>query len=71
MFFTMPYMEDTIEVYGEYSPGWSGSREEPPEEEEFIVNAVYYNGSDVSFIVDFEIIEEYFWDNIDEIRSRC
>jgi hypothetical protein len=68
--FTMPYHCGVIQVYFSYTKGWGGNREEPPEPDEMEIEFVYYNGNDVTEIVDLDTIEEYFWRNIDTIKEE-
>jgi len=70
MNFTMPYFNGCIEVQAEYFAGYKGSREEPPEDDTLEIEYVTYNGNDVSDIVDWETVEEYFWENIKEIMNE-
>jgi len=70
MNFTMPYRNSAIEVTAEYFDGYKGNREEPPEDDTLEILYVTYNGCDVSDIVDWDVIEEYFWEHIKEIMNE-
>jgi hypothetical protein len=63
MKFDMPYENGCVEVYGEYTKGWVGNQEEPPEDDIMEVLYVLFEGKDVSDIVDYDRIETYFWEN--------
>ena len=67
--FHMPYEQGNIEVEFTYTKGWSGSREEPPENDEMEIDNVYFEGYKVNDIVNYETIEEYFWENFNEIKD--
>lgn len=55
-------MFDCLEVQFDYQPGWRGSREEPPEEPYIDVEKAWYKGTDVSDIVDFDVIKDQLWE---------
>jgi hypothetical protein len=70
MNFLMKYHEGTIYVQADYFKGYKGNREEPPEDDELEIEYVTYNGTDVSDIVDWEVIEEYFWENRERLLNE-
>ena len=67
MIVAVEYMEDVVEVSFNYYAGYKGSREEPPEDEYIEIEQVMYHGTDVSSIVDWDIIESRIWEMKQEI----
>lgn len=65
MILQVTYKYDTVEVDFDYYKGFAGNAEEPPEPAEIEINKVWYAGTNVSTIVDFEEIEQSLWKVID------
>jgi hypothetical protein len=68
--FTCPIENGFVTINASYSKGWKGNQEEPPEDDEIEIKSVYYGTEDVSDIVNWETIEEYFWENKEELMNE-
>lgn len=66
----VPYINGEVGVEFDYYKGWGGNRYEPPEPEDVEIIKVTYQSTNVTDIVDLEMINDNLLDLIHQLQTE-